>query len=294
MLEKNKKEIIKKHLDKYIPSSVRTMRSMLDKDVFKKIEINIASFDIVENVQSAINGKACFQQNYEKVKADKGAFFTFVPEEFIANVSDVLMGGEGNVEYKGSLSELEINAIINLLQKLNQELMTLSNKINEYEVIYEDKPIYLDKSTVNIEEITKNNNCDFLINTILKINSDKEYNLSILTSYEALNHSLTKLGLFKWEPPKKKRELEEVNINVISDLEINLNAVLGRAEIPMKRALELTTGSLIELESTPDSDVKIFVRGIEVAQAQIVVVGDNFGLRITKIISPEERLRYSK
>ena len=294
MLDKNKKEIIKKHLEKFVPTTVRTLRSSLDKDVYKKIELSIASFDTIEDLSSLNKGKACFQQVFQRAKSEQGCFFTFLPEEFIANMSDVIMGGEGNVEYKGSLSELEINASINLLEKLNKELLNLSSKINDSEIVSEEKPVFVDPATMNIVDLAKENNCDYLINAVLKINSEKDYAISVLTSSQGLNQNLTKLGLFKWEPQKKRKEIDEVNINIISDLEINLNAVLGRAEIPIKKALELSTGSLIELDATQDSDVKVLVRGVEVAQAQIVVVGDNFGLRITKIISPEERLRYTK
>ncbi len=294
MLDKNKNEIIKKHLEKYVPSTVRTLRSSLDKDVYKKIELNISTFDLVEDVSAIATNRACFQQNYQKVKSDNATFLIFIPEEFIARMSDVIMGGEGDVEYKGTLTELEVNASINLLEKLNKELFSLSNKINDQEVICEEKPLFIDKSSVDINTLAGDNNCDFVINLVLKINSEKEYILSVLTSYDGVNQALTKLGLFKWEPAKKRREIDEVNINIISDLEINLNAVLGRTQIPIKKALELSKGSLIELDSTSEADVKVLVRGVEVAQAQVVVVGDNFGLRITKIISPEERLRYTK
>jgi flagellar motor switch protein FliN/FliY len=51
----------------------------------------------------------------------------------------------------------------------------------------------------------------------------------------------------------------------------------------------LTKGSILELDTYENSDIKVYANGLEVARAQVVVVDEHFGIKITKIISPEER-----
>lgn len=79
------------------------------------------------------------------------------------------------------------------------------------------------------------------------------------------------------------------NIERLADVDINIIAELGKAQVPMKYALELSEGSIIELDTLNDSDIKVYANGVEFALAQVVALEDNFGLKITKIISPEER-----
>ena len=55
--------------------------------------------------------------------------------------------------------------------------------------------------------------------------------------------------------------------------------------------LGLVSGSIIELDTYDNADIKVFANGLEVAKAQVVVVDDHFGIKITKLISPEERYK---
>lgn len=75
----------------------------------------------------------------------------------------------------------------------------------------------------------------------------------------------------------------------LSDVDISIIAQLGKTQVPMKYALELDEGSIIELETLNESDIKVYANGVEFAHAQVVALEDNFGLKITKIISPELR-----
>lgn len=79
------------------------------------------------------------------------------------------------------------------------------------------------------------------------------------------------------------------NIDCLSDVDINIVAQLGKAQVPMKYALELNEGSIIELDTLNEADIKVYANGVEFAHAQVVALEENFGLRITKIISPEQR-----
>ncbi|WP_303673386.1 flagellar motor switch phosphatase FliY [Vampirovibrio chlorellavorus] len=84
---------------------------------------------------------------------------------------------------------------------------------------------------------------------------------------------------------------ENKNLSLVMDVTLNLTVELGRTELPIKDVLELTRGSVIELDRIAGEPVDLMANGKLIAKGEVVVIEDNFGLRITSIISPAERLR---
>lgn len=76
----------------------------------------------------------------------------------------------------------------------------------------------------------------------------------------------------------------------VIDLELPFSVVLGHATLPIRNVMQLTAGSLIELDHCVDQPVELRVQGAVVAHCEVVTVGGNYGIRILEIISPEERL----
>jgi len=81
------------------------------------------------------------------------------------------------------------------------------------------------------------------------------------------------------------------NIDLILDVPLEISVVLGRTKKSIKEILNLGTGSLIELEKLAEEPVEIMVNGKKVAYGEVVVVDENFGVRITSIVSSNERVR---
>jgi len=81
------------------------------------------------------------------------------------------------------------------------------------------------------------------------------------------------------------------NLEILMDIKLQLTVELGRTELPIKKVLELTRGSIIELEKVAGEPVELYANGKLVAHGEVVVIEDNFGLRITSITDPEERLK---
>ncbi len=84
---------------------------------------------------------------------------------------------------------------------------------------------------------------------------------------------------------------DQKRLDMILDIPLKVTALLGRTKWPIKDILGITPGSVIELESLVDEPVEILVNGILVAMGEVVVVNENFGVRITSIIGTEERLQ---
>lgn len=81
------------------------------------------------------------------------------------------------------------------------------------------------------------------------------------------------------------------NIDLILDVPLNISVVLGRTKKSIKDVLELGTGSLIELDKLAEEPVEILVNGKRIAFGEVVVVDENFGVRITSIVSNDERIK---
>jgi flagellar motor switch protein FliN len=81
------------------------------------------------------------------------------------------------------------------------------------------------------------------------------------------------------------------DINMILDIPVQLTVELGRTRIPIKHILQLAQGSVVELETLAGEPMDVLVNGYLIAQGEVVVVNDKFGIRLTDIVTPSERLR---
>ena len=83
----------------------------------------------------------------------------------------------------------------------------------------------------------------------------------------------------------------EVNLDVILDVPVTLSMEVGRTRIPIRNFLQLNQGSVVELDRTAGEPLDVYVNGTLVAHGEVVVVNEGFGIRLTDVISPAERLR---
>ena len=81
------------------------------------------------------------------------------------------------------------------------------------------------------------------------------------------------------------------DINMILDIPVNLTVELGRTRIPIKQILQLAQGSVIELDGLAGEPMDVLVNGCLIAQGEVVVVNEKFGIRLTDIVTPSERMR---
>lgn len=91
--------------------------------------------------------------------------------------------------------------------------------------------------------------------------------------------------------PAKSNAAMPHNIDLILDVPLEVSVVLGRSKKNVKDILNMGTGSLIELDKLAEEPVEILVNGKKVAYGEVVVIDENFGVRITSIVSGEERIK---
>lgn len=81
------------------------------------------------------------------------------------------------------------------------------------------------------------------------------------------------------------------NIDVILDIPVTLSMEVGSTEISIRNLLQLNQGSVIELDRLAGEALDVYVNGTLIAHGEVVVVNEKFGIRLTDIISPSERIQ---
>lgn len=83
----------------------------------------------------------------------------------------------------------------------------------------------------------------------------------------------------------------DVNLDVILDVPVALSMEVGRTQISIRNLLQLNQGSVVELDRTAGEPLDVYVNGTLVAHGEVVVVNEKFGIRLTDVISPSERIK---
>lgn len=87
----------------------------------------------------------------------------------------------------------------------------------------------------------------------------------------------------------RKEQLHD--FEMILDIPVTLSVELGRTKISIRNLLQLAHGSVVELDALAGEPMDVLVNGTLIAQGEVVVVNDKFGIRLTDIITPAERMR---
>jgi flagellar motor switch protein FliN/FliY len=98
-------------------------------------------------------------------------------------------------------------------------------------------------------------------------------------------------AVFKDFSNKGARTETPNDIDFILDIPVQLTVELGRTKIAIKNLLQLAQGSVVELDGLAGEPMDVLVNGCLIAQGEVVVVNDKFGIRLTDIITPSERIR---
>jgi flagellar motor switch protein FliN len=81
------------------------------------------------------------------------------------------------------------------------------------------------------------------------------------------------------------------DIQMVLDIPVQLSVELGRTKVPIKYILQLAQGSVVELDALAGEPMDVLVNGYLIAQGEVVVVNEKFGIRLTDIVTPSERMR---
>jgi flagellar motor switch protein FliN/FliY len=95
----------------------------------------------------------------------------------------------------------------------------------------------------------------------------------------------------KVDPESQKSERASVeNLRVLENIDVRLTVEVGNAEIKIRDLLRLNEGSIVELDRLAGDALDILVNGTMIAQGEVVMVGERFGVRFSEIVDPEKRV----
>ncbi|CUU50260.1 flagellar motor switch phosphatase FliY [Clostridium beijerinckii] len=266
-------------------------------------------------------------------------------------ISNLMMGGDGNVGETHDLSEIEISAVSEAMNQMIGSAATsmatmfgkkvdispptakvvVDGSIPISEAIPEDQPIVRVSFRMTIGDIVDSNIMQiFPIETaknIVAIMTGEDKGKEVAASepakdnkkdaivnkeiYEQPDQVQQQYQQPQYEQPRMQQPVEVhaatfeplvpqnsvppiKNIDLILDVPLDISVVLGRTKKSIQDILNLGTGSLIELDKLAEEPVEILVNGKQIALGEVVVVDENFGIRITNIVSSVERIKRLK
>ncbi|ENZ02287.1 flagellar motor switch protein FliN [Clostridium thermobutyricum] len=187
------------------------------------------------------------------------------------------------VSFKMTIGNLVDSNIMQILPlktaKKIVSIMTGNEEEDKEEKINTETIVERKNDVIEKEIINKNTSCNYTRLSSGNINVEK------VQVHEA--------SFGKLEESKNKSEVPN-NIDLILDVPLEISVVLGRTKKSIKDILSLGTGSLIELEKLAEEPVEILVNGKNIAYGEVVVVDENFGVRITSIASSSDRIKSLK
>ncbi len=216
-------------------------------------------------------------ENSEEISTDISADEEIVNVSFRMTIGDLV---DSNIVQILPIATAKKIVSIMMGTEENAPALESSKAQNEVKVVAEPKEISM-------------NNEDVASETISKDTYRNENNYSVQGQGIVGNHE---------EPVNVKQasfgQLEEVrgaempkNIDLILDVPLELSVELGRTKKNIRDILALTRGSLIELNKLAEEPVDIFINGKRIAHGEVVVVDENFGVKITEIASGEDRVK---
>ncbi|KEH98120.1 flagellar motor switch protein [Clostridium botulinum C/D str. BKT12695] len=269
-----------------------------------------------------------------------------------AVIANLMMGGDGRIEEKSELTEIEESAVSEAMNQMIGSAATsmatmfgrevnisppvskiwrdtskpLSETISEEEEIVEVsfKLTIGDLVDSNIMQILPIKTAKKIVSIMMGEEEKQEVPQSnihqqgereqVQNSQEQLNKNVVPKPVETYSQPQVSSPQPQVNIqkatfaplgespingapqniDLILDVPLEISVVLGKTKKSIKEVLELGTGSLIELDKLAEEPVEIYVNGKKIAYGEVVVVDENFGVRIMNIVSGEERVKSLK
>ena len=201
------------------------------------------------------------------------------------------IGVNNNPENSDNILDIKFDLGENSLDRMDK---TAKNNIESSE----GENIEVKNTQLEISEDFENNldiGKTYKIQDIKKNNSDLNYIPNDSEGYIP-NDSEGQVGMLEVVYPSMKVKTGvvkkmEPNLNLLMDVQMTLTVELGRTKMFIKEILGLGEGSIIELDKLAGEPVDLLVNGKLVAKGEVVVIDENFGVRVTDIVSPLERVK---
>jgi flagellar motor switch protein FliN/FliY len=240
----------------------------------------------------------------------------------VAMLSDLMMMGDGTAEFsddhKDAIAELFSQVMGSyttaLGEKIGEQVSTATVSAAEYDTA--NSPFAIDKADMVVLTLTSAgtgaSQLVFVIPDELsaeltaKIKSTRKdtmetggqavgLNSSELDDLSSVTNPSEDSAVFTETPlsgvSSSRVNAPKENVDMLLDIELDVSIELGRTDLSIKRILEMGPGSIVELDRMAGEPVDLLVNNKVVAKGEVVVVDENFGIRIVSLVSPEDRIK---
>ncbi len=283
------KEIYSEFFQIFSKTINSTLVNSLDEDTCDDIQVVFNDFEEVRNPDEVKDGNVVYSMDFV-IGQKQARVVVLVQEELISSISDIQTGGSGKRAYKGSLSEIETNSVSRILTGIFNDVENAFQNSFDKNLVFGTTFSTFLKEAQDYSDCLYGSSLDLLASADVQLSKDLKFKVKLLFNGTFLQTLMEELG-YSDSSTTRRKERYKIDLDCLSDVSINVTAELGRTQVPVKFALELTSGSIVELDTQNNADIKVFANGLEFAYAQVVAIEDSYALKITKIISQEERMR---
>ncbi len=300
-IEKDYLEAINSHYEVFTEIIKDVVSSTLDNgDIEVTHEFMDSLPDKIENFKGT--HAVC---SLKGIEGYLGYGLVVIPEELVATLGDIIMGGGGVNVYKGSLTELDVNASAGMFENLFDKVKEIFQKKYVKALSFASTPKLINKGVKGYDDAFTSADFDVSVIYNLKLNENQEFKIFLFLNSSELIGSMKNIHLIEdvgppvdiapaqiSVPVQTQQKMGTYDIRKLADIKIDISAELGKAQVSIKQVLSLVKGSILELDTIEGQDISVFANGSEVARAQVVVVDGHFGIKITKILDPQERFKH--
>ena len=299
MLSEEDKELAIELFKKPFEAVGKSINKILGKDVtIGEISVDIANASLLKETLG--------EDYYLSDAIYKSGLSTFAFESVaVKKLASILLE---TMYEEGELTETDINSFKEILSQMVSALgRTLSSQVDaNVEPQESNEPSKITELTDNVLQFS----------IALTVNDDIDTTFYYYISYDVIN---TLIKVIKSKMPEKETKKEEKheeieerpatvspiqfeeltedliadekeNMNLLMDLQLQVSVELGKVKKPIQDILQFTQGTIVELDRLAGDNVDVLVSGKIIAKGEVVVVDQNFGVRITKIVLPEKRV----
>ncbi|WP_334100462.1 flagellar motor switch phosphatase FliY [Thermotoga petrophila] len=299
-------------------SAATTLSMILGRDIH--ITVPTVREEKMKNVKSDFSGEQVVV-SVEYTEGLEGLNVLVLDKKLVAVIADLMMGGSGEVETE-ELDEIKLSAVGEAMNQMMgsaatslSELLGITINISPPKV----EILNFDDPSTQFPPVTDNPEKDVAVvefeMEIEGLPKSKFYQVisadlvKKMYEYFTKKQSEAKGGEKKEEKKEEKKvrvepvefaelkpsetrktEVPSDKLELLLDIPLRVTVELGRTRMTLKRVLEMIPGSIIELDKLTGEPVDILVNGKLIARGEVVVIDENFGVRITEIVSPKERL----
>jgi flagellar motor switch protein FliN/FliY len=270
--------------------ATEVLASVLNRDVSVTLK-DISPFDFktlkADYPKNTVFITIPFQEGFE------GNILYLLDPKDAAFLAGMMMTGEGEQEF-------EPNEHLDPVQELLNQVMadygkTLSSIFDEPVSFRKCKAVLIDLSPADFQDSN-------WIRVQFEINVGQKIDLCRLVSWSAIHKYVPEteddvetMLTAPEEPepviPEMATEEDDSELQLLMDIELPITIELGRTQMMIKNILKLSPGSIVELDKLSGEPVDLYVNNKKFAEGEVVVVDENFGVRLTEIVQVDERIR---